>query len=500
MRGTAHGSRSWKCVCCGAMSGGSVNLLLAYAVTLVPLCALALAIDVYFVRAAQPDSMALEISTSFGLAFLAYGAIILVLGHVDLLRQATFLTLAALGAIVILLLRASIAPWLASAWRAARGIARSSPLITAGLVFVLGMAVALQVRSPILGDEKDYKWRTPLTFAMHHKFIEVPTRYSNGVYLMQLMSVPAATFREIPAARALQLIAAIVAVGAAWACARRLAGEPGWVAIALLTCPVLAFSLIHDDSDMWAAVLAFCAAAWVINRPLTIRCAGVVGLLLAAAAAVKIFMLATGVVIVLYAIFKFWRARSTLSAIIQYAAVVGAVVAGFLVVGGVHTWNVTGKLWEPNSTPLYHDGSPQLKSGRAAGRIPELKDIVTLPFVPYLTGVNGDEPYGTRTGLLMFFGLPLATLAAVMARGDWRRRLVVPLAVGAMSFLVLGPWLIKTRFLFFSWIVWSVALGVAVAWVRLARPREQLQLVIFGLTAAGAIELLNTASEMVKRW
>jgi len=476
-----------------------VNLLLAYAVTLIPLFALALAVDVYYVRAAEPGSIALEVSTSFGLAFLAYGAIVLVLGHVDLLRQATFLVLTAISAVVIVLLRGAIAPWFASAWRGARGTFKSSPLITAGLVFVFGMVVALQVRSPILGDEKDYKWKTPLTLAARHKFVEVPFRVSNGVYLMQLVSIPAATFREIPAARSLQLFAAIVAIGAVWACARRLVGEPGWATIALLTSPVLAFSMIHADSDMWAAVLAFCAAAWVINRPLTNRSAAVVGLLLAAAAAVKIFLLGVGVVVVVYALFKLWRAKDTFKSIVQYAAVVGAIVVAFLVVDGVHTWNLTGKLWVQNSSLVYHDGSPELRSGRAAGRIPEAKDIVTLPFVPYFTGVVGDEPYGTRTGLLMFFGLPLATLAALMAKGEWRRRLGVPLLVGAAGFLVLGPVFIKTRFLFFSWIAWSVALGVAVAWVRQVRPRDQLQLVIFGLTAAGLFELLNTASEMVKR-
>jgi hypothetical protein len=477
-----------------------VNLLLAYVVTLVPLCALALVIDVYLVQRAEPDSLALEISTSFGVAFLAYGAIVLVVGQVNLLRQATFLVLAVLGAVVIVLLRATMVPWFASAWRGARGIARTSPLIAPVLVFVFGAAIALEMRTPILGDEKDYKWRTPLTFAARHHFAEVPFRLSNGVYLMQLMSVPAATFKEIAAARALQVFAVVVALGAVWACTKRLHGDAGWAAIALLTCPVLNFAVIHADSDLWAAALAFCAAAWIISRRITTRRAAIIGLLLAAAAAVKIFMLAVGFVLVVFAIVKLWRARETFSSIFKYAAVIAAMIVGLIVVNGADTLIITGSVWKPNTTPLYHDNAPQLKAGKAAGRIPSVTDVVTLPFVPYITGVSGSEPYGTRTGLLMFFGLPLATLAAIMARGDWRRRLVVPLAVGAAAFFVLGPVFIKTRFLFFSWIDWSVALGVAVAWVRLSRPRDQLQLVIFGLTAAGAFELLNTASEMVKRW
>jgi hypothetical protein len=121
-----------------------------------------------------------------------------------------------------------------------------------------------------------------------------------------------------------------------------------------------------------------------------------------------------------------------------------------------------------------------------------------VPAVPFLTTIAGGEPYGTRTGFLMFLGLPTTVVVAFAARGRWRHRVALPLAIGALTFAALAPVFIKTRFLFFSWTMWACAFGVAVAWVRAHRPREECTMLIVAFTACAMIEALNTGYELIK--
>ena len=63
---------------------------------------------------------------------------------------------------------------------------------------------------------------------------------------------------------------------------------------------------------------------------------------------------------------------------------------------------------------IYRSGSPALASGAAAGRIPNLFDILLLPVNPFITGIIGQhEPYGGRTGLAMSVGLPVVGIALI---------------------------------------------------------------------------------------
>ena len=113
--------------------------------------------------------------------------------------------------------------------------------------------------------------------------------------------------------------------------------------------------------------------------------------------------------------------------------------------------------------------------------------------VPALVGVQSGEPYGTRTGLGITFGLGLAAAGIVAAKGDWRRRIAVPTVVGVTTFLVLAPVFIKTRFLLTSFLVWIVAGVAGMGWVAATRPKSEYRFLIILMTAAVLIDIANSS-------
>jgi hypothetical protein len=132
-----------------------------------------------------------------------------------------------------------------------------------------------------------------------------------------------------------------------------------------------------------------------------------------------------------------------------------------LIIGFTHTLALTGHLVANNVRSIYPSSSVAVATGAAAGRIPNLYDIILLPINPFITGFIGQrEPYGGRTGLAMLVGLPVVS-ALLYKRRDLRRRLLGFCVLGAGTYLIIAPVFIKTRFLLVSWLFLLVAIGVA---------------------------------------
>ena len=161
--------------------------------------------------------------------------------------------------------------------------------------------------------------------------------------------------------------------------------------------------------------------------------------------------------VVLVLLFDGARGRIALHRTVSYS--IG--VVGSLIIGFTHTFVLTGHFVANNVRSIYPSGSAAVASGAAAGRIPNLFDILLLPINPFITGIIGQhEPYGGRTGLAMLVGLPVVVMLMCRDR-DLKSRMFGFFVLGASTYLVIAPVFIKTRFLLVSWIFFLVAIGVA---------------------------------------
>jgi len=343
-------------------------------------------------------------------------------------------------------------PWMS-------GLSRSDLAVAAVGLLALGAAAVGAVRQPLSGDEKDYKWVAPLAWAHAHHFVEVSYRLSNGFNLAEYLSVPGATFRALVVARFVE-IAMLVGIGLSAAALANTAGvrRGWWVGVAVASIPLAVIDATWVGSDLEpAAFLATAALAFLTLRG-NYRIA-IYSVLTAGAVQAKVIVAPVAVVmtVVLILLFDSARGRIALRRTVAYS--IG--VVGSLIIGFTHTLVLTGHLVENNVRSIYPSGSPAVANGEAAGRIPNLFDILLLPINPFITGIIGQrEPYGGRTGLAMLIGLPVVVVLMYRYR-DLRSRMLGFFVLGASTYLVIAPVFIKTRFLLVSWIFFLVTIGVA---------------------------------------
>ncbi|MGZ6898836.1 MAG: hypothetical protein ACXVJ7_05520 [Acidimicrobiia bacterium] len=404
-----------------------------------------------------------------GLGITATGIACLALGDVRLLYRPTFWVAGLAAVVVIVLMRATLREVVVRAVAAVRRDWREILLPGLATIATYVVSVDLALRAPLGGDEGDYKWTTPLTYAIHHRVTRVDVRLSNGIYLSELLVVPAAVFRSLHAARLVQLLAVVLLALAARVVARRFGGSGNFAAFAVLGALVVATYSIAVGSDVLVAALLTAALALLLRGDRRGLLAA--GIVLAGAVTTKQY---TALLVPIFLVLALlldvgaegvaWRPASA------WRPRVGAVVTRLvlpavlvLVLGIVQTWVLVGRPLDHYGLGIYPANDPHVLDGRAAGRIPELRDIVLLPAVPAFVGVHGGEPYGRRAGLV----LPLACAAVVagLILGDrrWRRRLLLSAVLAAASFLLVAPVFVKTRFLIFTWVLVFVAADVAVA-------------------------------------
>ena len=365
------------------------------------------------------------------------------------------------------------------------GLTLSDLVVAAVGLLALGAAALGAIRRPFGGDEKDYKWVAPLAWAHAHHFVEVPYRLSNGFNLAEYLTVPAATFHALVVARFVE-IAMLVGIGVSAAALANAAGvrRGWWVGVAAASIPLAVIDATWVGSDLEPAAFLATAALAFLVLPGNYRIA-LYSLLTAGAVQAKVIVAPVAVVmtVVLVLLFDGAGGRIALRRTVAYS--IG--VVGSLIIGFAQTLALTGHLVANNVRSIFPSGSAAVASGEAAGRIPNLFDVLLLPVNPFITGIIGQhEPYGGRTGLAMLVGLPVVVVLIWRYR-DLRSRMFGFFVLGALTYLVIAPVFIKTRFLLVSWIFFLVAIGVAGE--ELAGRNARLRRI--GLWAVPAILLIS---------
>ena len=426
------------------------------------------------------------------LGILGLGLGTLLLGYAHLLYRPVFLIagLAAMASLVVLRGRV-----VALGSETARGLwnaVRRYPVLCVATVATYALSMDLAMRAPLGSDEGDYKWGTPLAFAVHHHIVHVNARLSNGIYLSELVVVPAAVFRSLHGARVVQIVGVALLALAVRVVARRLGGAGNLAAFATLGCMVVATFSVSVGSDILAAALLTAAMAFVLTTDAGPREFLAGGFALMGAVTTKQY---TALLVPLFLVVAIavdaqpdgvgWRTFAEIrSRCARVVAVIAVPSLAILLVGFAHTWVVVGKPIDRYGLGVFASNDPRVSDGRAAGRIPSLRDLAVLPAVPAFVGVRGGEPYGRRVGLYLPIALGVAALGAFLADRRWRRRILLASALAAASFLGVAPVFIKTRFLIFSWVLVFVAADIAVASRAALDSRRVARLVTFAVSVA----------------
>ncbi len=470
-----------------------MNLAAACFVTFAPILAVALLSGRLISRATGEQKPSIVIATGLAFGLVGYGVVVIMLGHLQMFRTTVFLVIAVAATCVSVWRYRTLVAWAKACFRGLLETWKASPLLATAVAGVFAMATALQWVSPLGPDERDYKWGTPLAYAAEHGFLEVDARLSNGVYLSQLLSVPAASFRNVIAARWLGLIALLMLAAAVWFITKVFSGDARWAVLLLATSPVIIYRWNGTGSDLLGASLALLAAAWVVSGKLDSRRAAVIGILVAASIATKVIMVAPVAIVLAWALLRARKEGASNKSVLSYIVIFGGSVLGSFALSALQTMVVSGRLSDTRSRPLYPSGSAELARGVAAGRIPSLHDILILPVTPFVSGLRSVEPYGTRIGLLLVVGLALALVAVFIAPSPWRERIRPALLIGAISYFAVAPLFIKTRFLVFSWGMWTAAVGITLGWLRSSVRRSVWILIGAGATCLGGIEMINAS-------
>ena len=418
-----------------------------------------------------------------GLGFT--GLFVWLVGHLGLLRPWTLLASAGLAATVLAVWAARAwrydAAAVSGAWRDGAWVERLLWLMSAGMV---GLIVVSGIRPPWARDELDYHWASPLFWAAAGAWETSPHRLSNGPALAQMTYTLSAVFGSPTAAHWTHTLAALCLVVTAAATARRCGGSPAAAAAGCLSMPVLVNQASIAYTDVFAAAFVLGAFAVLVDRPgVPPARLLVAGLLLAFAASVKAFTAVAYLPAILLVIVT--AARTARTAASSHKLLRASRAAAVLVLPGLvlaalwllHTSALTGQWLDRSGQYIARSpDDPMLLTGAAAGRIPGWRDVAFLPLVPaYATVLGQSEPYGGRIGLIAVPFLPLG-LWAIGRLPRLRRRRVAGLALAAcVYFVVLAPFLIKTRFSIFVWVVLVVVAAVGLkATLDLARSRPRL--------------------------
>lgn len=388
----------------------------------------------------------------------ACAVLIFLAGHAGILRRDVFAVVGAGSCAYVLMVavreRTSIRSRLALA-------VQSCPPCFALVLVATAFATLTLFRTPLSGDEVEYKWSTPREWALAGQFREVSARLSNGWNLAEYLSVPAALWDEVQSARLNSLALALtLALGAA-ALAEQLGASvrARWlVGAATLTMPSVLLWTVVLGNDLAAAMFLLAATVAMLSiGPSSFA----ISLFSGAAVWTKFIALAAAAPIIATALLlnddRTGLCVPNRHQLRRWVLRVAGPLLALCTLGFIHTYYLTGRAWAPMVRTIYPSDHPFMATGAAAGRIPSVTDIALVPIVPVLVGVIGQrEPYGGRVGLVLLVGLPALIIGWRRYSRDLRHRVTVPLLIATVSYLTLAPVFIKTRFLLFSYVIWLV--------------------------------------------
>lgn len=332
-------------------------------------------------------------------------------------------------------------------------------LLVAGIV--LGVSTAVAIEPPMAVDELSYHWASPLFWAEHHQWVRSPYKLSNGPSLAEGIYTLAATRHSAIAAHWLDTLALALIGLASAAIGSQLRLKVTLSCTVGVSVPLFVRQAPLAYSDLFHGAFVLAAVATITCAPLCRRTLLVAGLCLAAAGSVKIFAFADAAFMLPVLAYQLrgehMPGLKPFVNACSWLALLPTLTLGFWL---LRTWLLTGHLLDSSGAAIVQSaGNPSLDGGAAAGRVPTVGDLLKLPFVPFITGIIGQqEPYGGRTGLVLLVALPLALLCLVgFMSGDRLNRASVLLGSAYLAYEAFGVVLPKTRFSAWVWPVLALA-------------------------------------------
>ena len=429
------------------------------------------------------------------------GLEMLLLGHLGLLSKGVLLSSG--GGAVLLLCWG----WFRRGWcnrfsrRATYEFAprRGEVILWALWLGMIGLILLSGLRPPGARDELDYHWASPVFWAAAGHWEASPYRLSNGPALAEMVYTFSAVFDSPIAAHWTHALAALLLVVAAAGLAGGCGGSRVAAAAGCLSIPVLVNQASIAYTDVFAAAFVVAAFAVLLSPKRARRELLLTGLLLAFAASVKSFTAVAVLPCVAIVIVQRSGGGARIGGEVLRLLLPGILLAGIWL---EHTHHLTGSWLDRSGQYIARSADdPMLTSGAAAGRIPSARDLLFLPAVPaYATVFGQQEPYGGRIGLVAVPFLPVALWAMARLPKARRRRLTILLAAAAAYFLILAPFLIKTRFSLFVWVALVIAGAVGFEEVRRRLPgRRTLVLGLWILfNALVTVGMLDSSRVLVR--
>ena len=409
-------------------------------------------------------------TVAIGLGITGYGALVLLIGSVPLLRTGPLVGVTVAAAFLFL--------WIGrDALETARGLLegvavalRREWIVVVPVLLLLVVAFLAGFRPPAASDELAYHWPAPVLWASVGHWIVSPFRFTNSFDLAEILYTPAAVFRSSTAAHWTDGgTFLLLALGAA-ALARRFGGLATLTFAGVIAIPAAAEEswLAYDDVFAASLVMAACVAVTAPStgqRPNT-RSYWTAGILIGGAISVKPIML----LLVPLPVFLAMNAERRRSGRWSIPAQVGvlaplAIPSAVASVGWfAYSKAITGKWFQSTGLVVARFGHDPT-NGLATIRIPTLVQAVAIPFLPMATGVIGQrQPYGGRSGLVLLLFIPVMVITAVRMDTDDRRefgRIAVPVLV---SYLIAGLLIVRTRFLLVDYGAAIAAATCALVW------------------------------------
>jgi hypothetical protein len=416
-----------------------------------------------------------------GLALL--GAETLALGHLGLLKPAAFFVSAAIMLGLFIYPAIKNGPRWFSEMRCELSAAFADrPLLawTCGAMLLLVLYSAL--RPPFMTDELEYHWTAPLLWSQNARWVHSPFRGTNGPALGEIIYTISAVLGSPTAAHWTHSLFLMVLLLGCAALTRSIGASRGigvaGVVAACLSCPVIINQASVSYNDLMAA--AFAIAAYVplfssrsakIENGVEIEarpCKSAIvvsALLFTAAVSVKYFLIVSIPIAILYTarplIVRGGRMIQVHRRLLARVSLIAGPPLAVLAMWNLRAIYIMGGNFSGGHAIVHSETDPMWLNGAAAGRIPHLVDFLMLPLVPFITTIWGQhEPYGGRTGALILLFAPIGIFFAFQSPRLQRNRAVWLLTAGIVSFILLGPIAIKTRFHIFFWAVLCCFVGI----------------------------------------
>jgi hypothetical protein len=454
-----------------------------------------------------------------GLALL--GAETLLFGHLGLLRPGAFLTSAAVMLVLL------IPPawkngrrWLTDFRAELESTFAGQPVIAWTCAGMLTLVAISAMRPPFMVDEMEYHRSAPMLWSHEGRWVHSPYRGTNGPALGEILYTVSAVLGSPTAAHWTHSLFLVVLLCGCAALTRSAGGGSGasvaGVVAACLSCPVIVNQSSVAYNDLMASAFAISAYVpiWSGNRkaealgpglePRPCRSAlFVASMLFTAAVSVKFFLLASIPIAAVYAarplIVRGGRIMVNHRRLPSRAALIVGPALVVLALWNLRAVHVMRGSFFGDHAIVHSSTDPMWLNGTAAGRIPTLGDVIRLPLVPFLATLWGQqEPYGGRIGLLLLAFAPIG-IYIVCHGPQWQRsRALWLLAAGVVSFFLLGPVAVKTRFHIFFWAVLCCFAGIGYnAVVFDPRVRSRLAVAAFaGLMFLGMADIAHVLVPM----